>query len=218
VLVHIRISKVLHRIALRAHGGFTAPSVSIELKTMAQATTSRAHGVAIAIRALVLAGLCYVAVPLAAPATAQLPRLESQKADLVVVRKSKRILQLMRDGRPFKTYQIALGSQPEGPKRRAGDGRTPEGVYTLDWRNPNSNFYRAIHVSYPAPHDEEPARRWGVPAGGLIMIHGLPNGVPAHRVGHPWNNWTNGCIAVTNREMDEIWALVDDGTTIIIYP
>lgn len=170
------------------------------------------------IRVLVLAGLCYLAVPPAAPAFAQLPRLEPQKADLVVVRKGKRILQLLRDGRPFKTYPIALGPEPEGPKRKAGDGRTPEGVYTLDWRNPNSNFYRSIHVSYPAPHDEEPARRWGVPAGGLIMIHGLPNGVPAQRVGHPWNNWTNGCIAVTNHQMDEIWSLVEDGTTIIIYP
>jgi murein L,D-transpeptidase YafK len=162
-----------------------------------------------------LAGL--VMLPTAAP-LAQLPRLDPQKADLVVVRKSKRILQLLKDGRPFRTYQIALGPQPSGPKRRAGDGRTPEGVYTLDWRNPRSNFYRAIHVSYPAPHDVGPAARWGVPPGGLIMIHGLPNGVPAARVGHPWNNWTNGCIAVTNREMDEIWALVEDGTTIIIYP
>jgi murein L,D-transpeptidase YafK len=162
-----------------------------------------------------LAGL--VMLPTTA-ALAQLPRLEPQKADLVVVRKSKRILQLLRGGRPFRTYQIALGPQPSGPKRRAGDGRTPEGVYTLDWRNPRSNFYRSIHVSYPAPHDVGPAARWGVPTGGLIMIHGLPNGVPAARVGHPWNNWTNGCIAVTNREMDEIWALVEDGTTIIIYP
>jgi murein L,D-transpeptidase YafK len=183
---------------------------------MSQVSTSRDHR--FQIRALVLAALCYLAVPIATPALAQLPRLEPHKADLVIVRKSKRILQLMRDGRPFKTYPIALGPEPEGPKRMAGDGRTPEGVYTLDWRNPNSNFYRSIHVSYPAPHDEEPARRWGVPAGGLIMIHGLPNGVPAQRVGHPWNDWTNGCIAVTNREMDEIWSLVEDGTTIIIYP
>ena len=170
------------------------------------------------LRILVLGILCWLAFSPAAPVLAQLPRLEPHKADLVVVRKSKRILQLMRDGRPFKTYPVALGPEPEGAKRRAGDGRTPEGVYTLDWRNPNSNFYRAIHVSYPAPHDEEAAGRWGVPLGGLIMIHGLPNGVPAARVGHPWNNWTNGCIAVTNHEMDEIWSLVEDGTTIIIYP
>jgi murein L,D-transpeptidase YafK len=214
--VHVRISKVvLHRIAHRASGGFTTPSVSIELKPMSQATTSWGRR---AILALLLAGLCYLAVPFAAPVFAQLPRLESQKAELVVVRKSKRVLHLIRGGRPFKSYPIALGPVPDGPKRKAGDGRTPEGVYTLDWRNPNSNFYRSIHVSYPGPHDEEPARRWGVRPGGLIMIHGLPNGVPAQRVGHPWNNWTNGCIAVTNREMDEIWSLVEDGTTIIIYP
>ena len=168
--------------------------------------------------ALALAGLCGLATAPGTPARAQLPRLEVPKADLVVVRKSKRILQLLHQGRPFKSYQIALGPKPTGPKRRSGDGRTPEGVYTLDWRNPNSSFYRAIHVSYPAPHDQEPAERWGVAPGGLIMIHGLPNGVPAARVGHPWNNWTNGCIAVTNREMDEIWSLVEDGTTIIIYP
>jgi murein L,D-transpeptidase YafK len=176
------------------------------------------RGVPILACALIAAGLGWVVLTEAAPARAQLPWLEPEKADLVVVRKSQRTLQLLRAGRPFRTYQIALGPEPTGPKRRAGDGRTPEGVYTLDWRNPNSSFYRAIHVSYPAPHDEGPAERWGVRAGGLIMVHGLPNGVPAARVGHPWNNWTNGCIAVTNREMDEIWSLVDDGTTIIIYP
>jgi murein L,D-transpeptidase YafK len=185
---------------------------------MAPASRTSARRLSILLRALALAALCWLATPLPPSALAQLPRLDAQKADLVVVRKSKRILQLLRDGRPFKTYAIALGPEPEGAKRRAGDGRTPEGVYTLDWRNPNSNFYRAIHVSYPGPHDEEAARRWGVPLGGLIMIHGLPNGVPAARVGHPWNNWTNGCIAVTNQEMDEIWSLVEDGTTIIIYP
>lgn len=182
---------------------------------------SAAHSrrlIRVSARALLVAGLWCLAVPPVPAVFAQLPRLEAEPADLVVVRKGKRILQLLRAGRPFRTYQIALGPEPAGPKRREGDGRTPEGVYTLDWRNPKSNFYRSIHVSYPAPHDEEPAGRWGVPAGGLIMIHGLPNGVPAARVGHPWNNWTNGCIAVTNREMDEIWSLVDDGTTIIIYP
>jgi len=211
-LLQIRITGVvLHLVQLRADGGFTATSVSIELMSMSHASCDRRWS----LRALALAGLCCLAP---APAFAQLPRLEPHKADLVIVRKSKRILQLLRDGRPFKTYQIALGPQPQGPKRMAGDGRTPEGVYTLDWRNPNSNFYRAIHVSYPEPHDLEPARRWGVPAGGLIMIHGLPNGVPAQRVGHPWSDWTDGCIAVTNQEMDEIWRLVDDGTTIIIYP
>jgi murein L,D-transpeptidase YafK len=185
---------------------------------MAPASRTLERSLSIPVRPLALAALCWLSVPPAAPALAQLPQLEPHKADLVIVRKSKRLLQLMRDGRPFKTYAIALGPEPEGAKRRAGDGRTPEGVYTLDWRNPRSNFYRSIHVSYPAPHDEEAAARWGEPLGGLIMIHGLPNGISAGRVGHPWNNWTNGCIAVTNQQMDEIWSLVDDGTTIIIYP
>lgn len=166
--------------------------------------------------ALLLACFCWFA---AGPALAQLPHLENSKADLVVVHKGRRTLELLRDGRPLKTYRIALGPEPDGPKRTEGDGRTPEGVYTLDWRNPKSNFYRSIHVSYPRPGaDDVHAVRWGVPAGGLIMIHGLPNGVPAKRMGHPWNDWTNGCIAVTNEEIDEIWSLVEDGTTIIIYP
>jgi len=154
----------------------------------------------------------------ARPAGAQIPRLDLGKADLVVVHKGERMLKLMREGRVLKTYPIALGSDPSGAKRKEGDGRTPEGVYTLDWRNANSQFYRAIHISYPRRDEGEHAERWGVSPGGLIMIHGLPNGIPAPRVGHPWNDWTNGCIAVTNEEMDEIWSQVEDGTTIIIYP
>jgi murein L,D-transpeptidase YafK len=170
-------------------------------------------------RALLLAGLFWLALDPVGPAMAQMLPAEVSKADLVVVRKGERTLELLRDGRPFRTYRIALGPEPKGTKRQEGDGRTPEGVYTLDWRNPKSNFYRALHVSYPRPGDDDvQAIRWGVPAGGLIMVHGLPNGIPAKRMGHPWNDWTNGCIAVTNEEIDEIWSLVDDGTTIIIYP
>lgn len=152
---------------------------------------------------------------------AQIPRPEPAplKADLVVVDKSERVLQLRRQGRVLKTYRIALGPAPQGPKRMEGDGRTPEGVYTLDWRNPDSQFYRSIHVSYPHPRDTTHAERWGVSPGGLIMVHGLPDGINTPRqAGHPRIDWTNGCIAVTNDEMDEIWARVDDGTTIIIYP
>jgi len=155
------------------------------------------------------------------PATAQLPRAapEPLKADLVIVDKSERSLQLIRQGRVLKTYAVALGRAPEGDKRMEGDGRTPEGVYTLDWRNPDSQFYRSIHVSYPRPGDTVHAERWGVSPGGLIMIHGLPNGVDDPDIlGHPRIDWTNGCIAVTNAEMDEIWSRVEDGTTIIIYP
>jgi murein L,D-transpeptidase YafK len=141
-----------------------------------------------------------------------------QKADLVVVYKAKRELQLLHHGRVIRRYDVALGRNPEGHKRMEGDGRTPEGVYQIDWRNPASNFHRALHVSYPLPRDLPSAARWGVSPGGLIMVHGLPNGFDRDYVGHPERDWTNGCIALTNDEIDEIWSLVDDGTTIIIYP
>jgi murein L,D-transpeptidase YafK len=156
--------------------------------------------------------------PAAGPALANLGADDGSKADLVVVYKSKRILQLKRAGRVLKTFPVALGREPTGTKLREGDGRTPEGVYTLDWRNPDSQFYRAIHISYPRPGEAVHATRWGVSPGGHIMLHGLPNGVSAERIGHPQRDWTEGCIALTNEEMDEIWARVDDGTTIIIYP
>ena len=154
----------------------------------------------------------------AAPVRAQIPHVEAGKADLVVVRKSARKLQLLHSGRVIKSYRIALGWDPKGPKRQEGDGRTPEGVYTLDWRNANSSFYRSIHVSYPRRGDDLHAVRWGVSPGGQIMLHGLPNGLRAEEVGHPEVDWTNGCIALTNEEIDEIWTWVEDGTTIIIYP
>lgn len=118
----------------------------------------------------------------------------------------------------LKSYPVALGFAPTGPKRRQGDGRTPEGRYVLDWRNPNSQFYRSIHVSYPSPADRAYSRRLGVDPGGDIMIHGLPNGREWVGTAHRRYDWTNGCIAVTNDEMDEIWALVADGTPIEIQP
>jgi murein L,D-transpeptidase YafK len=156
--------------------------------------------------------------PSVGPALANLATDEAVKADLVVVYKGKRTLQLKRAGRVLKSFPIALGREPTGTKLREGDGRTPEGVYTLDWRNPNSQFYRAIHISYPRPGEPVHATRWGVSPGGQIMLHGLPNGMSAERIGHPRRDWTEGCIALTNEEIDEIWARVDDGTTIIIYP
>jgi murein L,D-transpeptidase YafK len=152
------------------------------------------------------------------PARANLGSEEQTKADLVVVYKSERVLQLKRGGEVLRSFPIALGREPSGPKRQEGDGRTPEGVYTLDWRNPTSQFHRALHISYPRPADAEHALRWGVSPGGQIMLHGLPNGIAAEQVGHPRRDWTEGCIALTNEEIEEIWARVDDGTTIIIYP
>lgn len=158
------------------------------------------------------------ALILSDPASANLDLHAEVKADLVVVRKTERTLELRSGGDVLHEFRVALGRNPKGHKRQQGDSRTPEGVYELDGRNPESRFYRSIRISYPEPRDYEAAQRWGVSPGGDIMIHGLPNGVAADRVGHPQVDWTNGCIAVTNDEIDEIWAHVDDGTPIIIFP
>ncbi len=140
------------------------------------------------------------------------------KADLVFVDKSERRMDLFSAGQIIRTYRIALGFNPIGHKQYEGDGRTPEGVYILDFRNEHSGFYRSIRVNYPRIEDRESAARRGVRPGGQIMIHGLPNERSASSVAHPRNDWTDGCIAVTNEEMAEIWQMVDSGTAIIIQP
>jgi len=132
--------------------------------------------------------------------------------------KSERKLVLMRGEDVIKVYDVALGRYPKGHKVSDGDQRTPEGSYTLDYRLPRSAFHKAIHISYPNDEDLARATALGVSPGGRIMIHGLPNQVSARQVNHPKLDWTQGCIAVTNREIDEIWAAVDDGTPIEIYP
>lgn len=146
---------------------------------------------------------------------AAMPRL---KADRLVVIKSARQLLLMHDGYAMRVYRIALGRYPTGRKIREGDARTPEGTYTIDDKVADSDFYKAIHISYPNFDDLARADALGVDPGGQIMIHGLPNRMSAERVGHPLIDWTLGCIAVSNREMDEIWRLVDVGTPIEIHP
>lgn len=132
--------------------------------------------------------------------------------------KSERRLLLMNGGQVLRSYPVALGFNPKGHKQRQGDGRTPEGAYTLDWRNPGSEFYRSLHVSYPNAEDRARAAQAGVSPGGDIMIHGLPNNLSMIGAVHAKWDWTEGCIAVTNEEIDEIWAAVDDGTTIEIRP
>lgn len=141
---------------------------------------------------------------------------DTSMADLVVVNKSARRLYLMQGGRVTRAYPIALGFQPIGHKRQRGDGRTPEGRYRLDWKNPNSGFHRSIHVSYPDALDLMRAEFRGVPAGGMIMIHGQPN--QRAEPGPIQGDWTQGCIAVSNPAMDEIWALTAPSTPIEILP
>lgn len=151
-------------------------------------------------------------------AAGQTARLSLPKADRVVVLKSERRLILMRGDRVLKIYPVALGRYPKGHKQFQGDSRTPEGEYLLDFKLKNSQFYRAIRVSYPNSQDIARARALGKDPGGKIMIHGLPNRMSASRVGHPSLDWTQGCIAVNNRQMDEIWQMVDAGTPIEIHP
>jgi murein L,D-transpeptidase YafK len=113
----------------------------------------------------------------------------------------------------LRSYRIALGREPAGHKRCEGDGRTPEGRYTIDRRNPNSRYHLSLHISYPNSADRERAQSQGLDPGGDIMIHGLKPGVD-----HPASDWTEGCIAVTDAEMDEIWRMVADGTPVEILP
>lgn len=139
-------------------------------------------------------------------------------ADQVVIQKAARTLSLYGDGRLVKTYQIALGPDAKGPKEREGDGRTPEGKYVIDSRKKDSAFHRALHISYPNDEDRRRARRLGVLPGGAIMIHGLPNGMGSNGKAHLMPDWTSGCIAVTNEEIEELWRVVPDGTRVEIKP
>jgi murein L,D-transpeptidase YafK len=159
-----------------------------------------------------------VSAVLAGCAASKPPALS--KAELVVVRKAERKLQLIQGGEIVREYRVALGDQPRGHKMREGDERTPEGDYVLDWRNPNSSYYKSIHVSYPNSRDIQLARFMGVAPGGMIMIHGQPNYIHSAKIKAEYRvrDWTNGCIAVQNHEMDEIWRAVHDGTPIKILP
>ena len=141
------------------------------------------------------------------------------RVDRVVVEKSKRKLYLVRNGEKFREYPILLGAMPRGPKMQAGDLRTPEGVYTLDWRNPKSRFYKAMHISYPSPSDRERAQEKGVDPGGMVMIHGEHYEPAMRRVlrRNP-KDWTEGCIALNNEHIDELWHTVPVGTPIEIKP
>lgn len=140
------------------------------------------------------------------------------KADQIVVYKSKRMLYLMREGRILNKFHVALGKNPVGHKMEAGDFRTPEGNYTIDMKNKDSGYFMSMRVSYPDGGDSDVASALEIPPGDWIMIHGMPNDRNEADMNHPQKDWTNGCIAVTNREMAEIWRRVDTGTKITIWP
>ena len=146
------------------------------------------------------------------------PALATPTADGIVVAKADRTMTLMRDGKAFKTYKVALSREPLGPKEREGDHRVPEGQYVIDSKNPQSRFHLALHISYPNAADRERARKLGVKPGGNIEIHGV--GSTYGWVGSLQRqiDWTDGCIAVTNSEIDEIWNVVPIGTPLEIRP
>jgi len=143
---------------------------------------------------------------------------EFPSADKVVIEKANRKLHLIKGGKPFRTFDIALGIRPIGNKQQEGDFKTPEGNYLLDVRNPNSEYFLSIHISYPNSGDVRSARLKGVEPGGSIMIHGQPN-TPSRSEGYyQTQDWTDGCIAVSNSDMIDIWLMTANDTPIEILP
>jgi len=158
----------------------------------------------------IVIGLAGVAPPLHAESLIQ--------ADEVLVIKHERKLYLMHQNEPLKWFWIALGRHPVGQKTELGDGRTPEGIYWIVRKDTHDNFYRALWLSYPNRADRERAKQLGVNPGGGIMIHAVPKGYEPTGPGERMIDWTDGCIAVTNADMDEIWMRVSDGTRVKIRP
>ena len=138
--------------------------------------------------------------------------------DKITVRKSARKLELYHNGKIVKSYTIALGKNPVGHKQMEGDSKTPEGKYFIAYHNPKSSYHLSLKISYPDEQDKLNAKKMGVSAGGDIMIHGLPNRAPFLGRFHNLTDWTQGCIAVNNYEIEEIYAAVKDGTPIEILP
>ncbi|HKW97205.1 MAG TPA: L,D-transpeptidase family protein [Bryobacteraceae bacterium] len=141
-----------------------------------------------------------------------------ERADRILIVKSARTMALMHGGRILKIYEVALGGNPVGPKMKQGDKKTPEGDYVIDAKNARSRFHRALHISYPNPRDRDRARKLGVDPGGGVEIHGLESKYSWIGFLHRSVDWTVGCIAVTNSEIDEIWSLVSVGTPVEIQP
>ena len=141
-----------------------------------------------------------------------------ERATLVRIEKQARRLTLLRGDAMLGTYEVSLGSYPTGHKQREGDGRTPEGRYAIDFKHPRSRFHLALRVSYPGPQDRQAAAARDEKPGSDIMIHGLRNGLGWLAPLHLAYDWTDGCVAVTNREIEEIWSRVDVGTTVEIKP
>jgi tetratricopeptide (TPR) repeat protein len=139
-------------------------------------------------------------------------------ADRILIEKKDRRLTLFAKGNVIKTCKIALGGNPDGPKVKQGDNKTPEGIYVIDSRNKDSRYHLSLHISYPNEEDKKRAKKLGVSPGGDIMIHGIMNGYSWVGDSHTESDWTKGCIAVTDEEIEEIDKLTPDGTVVEIRP
>jgi len=142
-------------------------------------------------------------------------------ADKVIVKKSTRMLYLSKNGKIYQKYHVTLGQEPLGAKEVEGDMKTPEGIYQLDWRQESNQYYKSLHVSYPNAKDKAHAKELGTSAGGMIMIHGTPPAWSLSPYGD-WMNvlidWTQGCIAMTNNDIEEVWEQTRNGTIVVIVP
>lgn len=165
-------------------------------------------------RILLIFIISTISIVLALPAHSS----TSPDIDRIIVSKSDRQLHLMQGRNVVRTYPVSLGKNPVGHKLHQGDQRTPEGRYQLDWRNPQSRYHKALHISYPNAKDIKRAAEQGVHPGGSIMIHGLPRKYADGARVLLDLDWTDGCIAVSNQAIEEIWQLVADNTIIDIFP
>ena len=169
------------------------------------------------VRLIAPACVCIALLLSAIPALAQQPP-PAQKADSILILKKDHVLELLQRSKVVRTYKVALGRGGLAPKEREGDGRTPEGHHIIDSRNAASHYHEALHISYPSAEDRARAAKLGASPGGAIMIHGLPNGLGWIGAAHRLYDWTLGCIAVTDSEIDEIWNLAPVGTPVEIRP
>lgn len=156
--------------------------------------------------------------PQSPPAPPQAAPPTPLAADRVVVLKSRRLLELLHEGRVFESFPVALGREPQGPKQQEGDGRTPEGVYLIDWRSADTRYTRELHISYPDGRDRARSEAMHVAPGGAIFIHGLPRDYGPLDPPRWYRDWTEGCISVGNAAIVKIWDAVPDGTPIEILP
>ena len=206
---------------MAAHTHSQLPRVRALLRTPGGGPAASAADVfRLSARMLVL--VASLLVPPGLQAWASSPQAEQgatpEQADSLLVVKSEHRLYVMRDGQPLRSYPIALGLSPVGPKRQEYDFRTPEGRYVIDARRPISRYFRALHVSYPNAEDRRQAAERHVSPGGDIMIHGLPNVLHKPLSYYPTRDWTNGCIALSNDDLLEVWSMVRQRIPVEIRP